>query len=93
MPTAGNPAYGQERCRFSPQDSAVSGAQGRADLANGIPTGVEVVGGMVHGGPYPDSINFGAASVGTTSIRRLPRPASYQYIPADVLPVDLEAAR
>ncbi|KKK71563.1 hypothetical protein LCGC14_2912660, partial [marine sediment metagenome] len=34
-------------------------------LANGFPTGVEVVDSMVHGGPYPASTNFGATSVGT----------------------------
>ncbi|QGA57828.1 aldehyde dehydrogenase (NADP(+)) [Brucella sp. 2280] len=58
-------------------------------LANGFPTGVEVVDSMVHGGPYPASTNFGATSVGTMSIRRFLRPVSYQNIPADVLPADL----
>ncbi len=59
-------------------------------LANGFPTGVEVVDSMVHGGPYPASTNFGATSVGTMSIRRFLRPVSYQNIPADVLPIDFE---
>ncbi|MCD2185346.1 aldehyde dehydrogenase (NADP(+)) [Rhizobium sp. GN54] len=54
-------------------------------LANGFPTGVEVVDAMVHGGPYPASTNFGATSVGTMSIRRFLRPVSYQNIPNDVL--------
>jgi hypothetical protein len=45
-------------------------------LANGFPTGVEVVDAMVHGGPYPASTNFGATSVGTMSIRRFLRPVS-----------------
>ncbi|MBE7182828.1 MAG: aldehyde dehydrogenase (NADP(+)) [Methylobacterium mesophilicum] len=58
-------------------------------LANGFPTGVEVVDAMVHGGPYPASTNFGATSVGTLSIRRFLRPVSFQNIPADVLPEDL----
>ncbi|PWL18595.1 aldehyde dehydrogenase (NADP(+)) [Falsochrobactrum shanghaiense] len=57
-------------------------------LANGFPTGVEVVDAMVHGGPYPASTNFGATSVGTLSIRRFLRPVSYQNLPADVLPED-----
>jgi 2,5-dioxopentanoate dehydrogenase len=57
-------------------------------LANGFPTGVEVVDSMVHGGPYPASTNFGATSVGTMSIRRFLRPVSYQNIPSDLLPVD-----
>lgn len=58
-------------------------------LANGFPTGVEVVDSMVHGGPYPASTNFGATSVGTMSIRRFLRPVSYQNIPVDLLPADL----
>ena len=59
-------------------------------LANGFPTGVEVADAMVHGGPYPASTNFGATSVGTLSIRRFLRPVSYQNIPADLLPGDLQ---
>lgn len=58
-------------------------------LANGFPTGVEVVDSMVHGGPYPASTNFGATSVGTMSIRRFLRPVSYQNIPMDLLPQDV----
>jgi 2,5-dioxopentanoate dehydrogenase len=58
-------------------------------LANGYPTGVEVSDGMVHGGPYPASTNFGATSVGTMAIRRFLRPVSYQNIPEGVLPADL----
>jgi 2,5-dioxopentanoate dehydrogenase len=58
-------------------------------LANGFPTGVEVSDGMVHGGPYPASTNFGATSVGTMAIRRFLRPVSYQNIPESVLPDDL----
>ncbi|AUH33325.1 aldehyde dehydrogenase (NADP(+)) [Paracoccus tegillarcae] len=59
-------------------------------LANGFPTGVEVADSMVHGGPYPASTNFGATSVGTLSIRRFLRPVSFQNIPDDVLPSDLQ---
>ncbi|SEA70907.1 NADP-dependent aldehyde dehydrogenase, partial [Pelagibacterium halotolerans] len=58
-------------------------------LANGFPTGVEVVDAMVHGGPYPASTNFGHTSVGTLSIRRFLRPVSYQNIPDNLLPGDL----
>lgn len=57
-------------------------------LANGFPTGVEVVDSMVHGGPYPASTNFGATSVGTLSIRRFLRPVSYQNLPAALMPQD-----
>ena len=58
-------------------------------LANGFPTGVEVVDAQVHGGPYPASTNFGATSVGTLSIRRWLRPVAYQNLPAALLPADL----
>lgn len=58
-------------------------------LANGFPTGVDVVDAMVHGGPYPASTNFGATSVGTLAIRRFLRPVCYQNLPAAILPEDL----
>jgi 2,5-dioxopentanoate dehydrogenase len=57
-------------------------------LANGFPTGVEVVDAQVHGGPYPASTNFGATSVGTISIRRWLRPVAYQNMPDALLPQD-----
>ncbi|NHB75637.1 aldehyde dehydrogenase (NADP(+)) [Rhodobacter calidifons] len=57
-------------------------------LANGFPTGVEVVDAQVHGGPYPASTNFGATSVGTLSIRRWLRPVAYQNMPDALLPQD-----
>jgi len=50
-------------------------------LANGFPTGVEVAGAMVHGGPYPASTNFGHSSVGTIAIRRWLRPVCLQDLP------------
>ena len=55
-------------------------------LANGFPTGVEVVDAQVHGGPYPASTNFGATSVGTLSIRRWLRPVAYQNMPDELMP-------
>ena len=57
-------------------------------LANGFPTGVEVVDAQVHGGPYPASTNFGATSVGSMSIRRWLRPVAYQNMPVELLPQD-----
>ncbi|WP_135450707.1 aldehyde dehydrogenase (NADP(+)) [Tabrizicola caldifontis] len=57
-------------------------------LANGFPTGVEVVDAQVHGGPYPASTNFGHTSVGTLSIRRWLRPVAYQNMPDALLPQD-----
>ena len=59
-------------------------------LANGFPTGVEVADAMVHGGPYPASMNFGATSVGTLAIRRFLRPVCYHNVPGDILPMDLQ---
>ena len=56
-------------------------------LVNGFPTGVEVAGAMVHGGPYPASTNFGATSVGTMAIRRFLRPVCYQNFPDSLLPI------
>lgn len=58
-------------------------------LANGFPTGVEVVDAQVHGGPYPASTNFGATSVGTLSIRRWLRPVAYQNLPTELIQGDL----
>jgi 2,5-dioxopentanoate dehydrogenase len=58
-------------------------------LANGFPTGVEVVDAQVHGGPYPASTNFGATSVGTLSIRRWLRPVAYQNLPTELMQEDL----
>lgn len=58
-------------------------------LANGFPTGVEVVDSMMHGGPYPASTNVSTTSVGTLAIRRFLRPVAYQNIPAELLPEDI----
>lgn len=55
-------------------------------LANGFPTGVEVAGAMVHGGPYPASTNFGHTSVGTMAIRRFLRPVCFQNLPQQLTP-------
>lgn len=58
-------------------------------LANGFPTGVEVIDAMVHGGPYPASTNFGPTSVGTRAIGRFLRPVAYQNLPDALWPDDL----
>ncbi|OWW04484.1 hypothetical protein ATY81_00320 [Rhizobium sp. R72] len=55
---------------------------------NGLPTAVEVVDPMVHGGSYPASTKFGATSVATLSTRRF-HPVSYQNFPTELLPPDL----
>lgn len=91
---------GQLTCtlQIEPEDTAAAQAlmpilerkAGRL-LVNGFPTGVEVAGAMVHGGPYPASTNFGATSVGTLAIRRFLRPVCYQNLPDALLPDDLRA--
>lgn len=77
-----NDADTADACRLMP---ILERKAGRI-LANGFPTGVEVVDSMVHGGPYPASTNFGATSVGTMSIRRFLRPVSYQNLPTELVP-------
>jgi NADP-dependent aldehyde dehydrogenase len=55
------------------------------------PTGVAVSWAQHHGGPWP-STNSQHTSVGTTAIRRLLRPVTWQNAPADVLPAELTDA-
>lgn len=61
-------------------------------LANGFPTGVEVCDAMVHGGPYPATTAPGTTSVGSLSIVRYARPVSYQNMPDERLPPELQDA-
>jgi NADP-dependent aldehyde dehydrogenase len=58
-------------------------------LANGWPTGVEVSHAMVHGGPFPATSDSRTTSVGTLAIRRYLRPVSYQDLPVELLPPEL----
>ena len=95
MVAAAGAIEGQLTCTLQMEDGDKAHAQrllphlerkaGRV-LVNGFPTGVEVAGARVHGGPYPASTNFGATSVGTMAIRRFLRPVCYQTMPADLLP-------
>jgi len=55
-------------------------------MMNNFPTGVEVCDAMVHGGPFPATIDSRATSVGSTSIYRFTRPVCYQNIKAELLP-------
>ncbi|WCT74737.1 aldehyde dehydrogenase (NADP(+)) [Sphingomonas naphthae] len=61
-------------------------------LANGFGTGVEVGHAMVHGGPFPATSDPRTTSVGSLAIERFLRPVSYQDIPDDILPPDLQEA-
>jgi alpha-ketoglutaric semialdehyde dehydrogenase len=55
-------------------------------ILNGVPTGVEVVTAMQHGGPYPATTDSRFTSVGADGIRRFTRPLSYQNFPDHLLP-------
>jgi NADP-dependent aldehyde dehydrogenase len=59
-------------------------------IFNGVPTGVEVCGSMQHGGPYPASGDVRFTSVGTSSIKRFPRPIAFQDWPEYELPDELK---
>ena len=58
-------------------------------LANGWPTGVEVVHAMVHGGPYPATSDSRTTSVGSLAIDRFLRPVCYQNVDPALLPPEL----
>jgi NADP-dependent aldehyde dehydrogenase len=53
---------------------------------NGVPTGVEVCGAMVHGGPYPATTDSRFTAVGPKAIYRWTRPLCWQNAPDLLLP-------
>lgn len=59
-------------------------------LFNGMPTGVEVVFAMQHGGPFPSSTDPRFTSVGPDSVKRFIRPLSFQNWPNEFLPEELK---
>ncbi|WP_437922051.1 aldehyde dehydrogenase (NADP(+)) [Sphingobacterium sp. LRF_L2] len=59
-------------------------------LFNGMPTGVEVVYGMQHGGPYPSTTDSRFTSVGPDAVKRFLRPLSFQNWPNEFLPEELQ---
>lgn len=59
-------------------------------LFNGMPTGVEVVYAMQHGGPFPSSTDSRFTSVGPDAIKRFVRPISFQNFPNEFLPLELK---
>mgnify|MGYP005988129293 CR=1 FL=1 len=59
-------------------------------LCNGYPTGVEVCHAMVHGGPFPATSDSSTTSVGSAAILRFLRPVSYQDMPTELLPEELQ---
>lgn len=59
-------------------------------LFNGMPTGVEVVYGMQHGGPYPSCTDSRFTSVGPDAVKRFVRPIAFQNWPNELLPIELK---
>lgn len=59
-------------------------------LFNGMPTGVEVVYAMQHGGPFPSTTDARFTSVGPDAIKRFVRPISFQNWPDEFLPEELK---
>jgi NADP-dependent aldehyde dehydrogenase len=58
---------------------------------NGVPTGVEVSGAMMHGGPYPATTDSRFTSVGPAAIARFLRPVCFQNFPDAAMPPALRA--
>ncbi len=59
-------------------------------IINNVPTGVEVVMGMQHGGPWPSTTDSRFSSVGADAIKRFARPLSFQNWPDELLPDELK---
>ncbi|MCF3108167.1 aldehyde dehydrogenase (NADP(+)) [Niabella sp. CC-SYL272] len=59
-------------------------------LYNGMPTGVEVVYAMQHGGPFPASTDARFTSVGPDAVKRFVRPVAFQNWPETHLPEELK---
>lgn len=55
-------------------------------ILNDVPTGVEVVSAMQHGGPFPATTDSRFTSVGPDSVLRFVRPVVYQQFPNHLLP-------
>ncbi|MEZ5308140.1 MAG: aldehyde dehydrogenase (NADP(+)) [Pyrinomonadaceae bacterium] len=58
-------------------------------VINGYPTGVEVCGAIVHGGPFPATSDGRSTSVGKRAITRFARLVAYQNFPDKLLPEEL----
>lgn len=69
-------------------DAAIQHA-GRV-VFNGVPTGVEVTGAMVHGGPHPATTDSRFTAVGPMAIYRWTRPVCWQNAPHHLLPPELQ---
>jgi NADP-dependent aldehyde dehydrogenase len=61
-------------------------------IINGVPTGVEVVPAMQHGGPFPSTTDSRFGSVGSDAIKRFVRPVAFQNFPESLLPDELKTS-
>lgn len=59
-------------------------------IFNGVPTGVEPVLAMQHGGPFPATTDSRFTAVGADGIKRFVRPVCYQSWPDALLPDELK---
>lgn len=59
-------------------------------ILNNVPTGVEVVQSMQHGGPFPATSDGRFTSVGTGAIKRFARPVAWQNWSNALLPDELK---
>lgn len=59
-------------------------------VMNGVPTGVEVVLSMQHGGPFPACTDSRFTAVGADGIKRFARPVSFQNWTNEFLPDELK---
>jgi alpha-ketoglutaric semialdehyde dehydrogenase len=57
-------------------------------VLNGFPTGVELGGAIVHGGPFPATTDSRYSSVGTSAIYRFVRPVAWQTRPGESFGVE-----
>ncbi|HTD39266.1 MAG TPA: aldehyde dehydrogenase (NADP(+)) [Mucilaginibacter sp.] len=75
--------------KYKPLIQNITNIAGRVIL-NNVPTGVEVVQSMQHGGPFPATSDSRFTSVGTGAIKRFVRPVSWQNWAHDLLPDELK---
>lgn len=87
--TASIVAEGSDLTRYKSLIQSITNIAGRVIL-NNVPTGVEVVQAMQHGGPFPATSDSRFTSVGTGAIKRFVRPLSWQNWPHELLPDELK---
>lgn len=75
--------------KYRPLIQNLTSIAGRVIL-NNVPTGVEVVQSMQHGGPFPATSDGRFTSVGTGAIKRFVRPVSWQNWAQELLPDELK---